>query len=93
MREVTLLPSRPASGLSLTAKVIARSADRPAGVQRLGHLERADRVGDGGLGQPAMAMMSPASASSIGTALEAAEGQELGEAGLLDHACRRATAT
>jgi hypothetical protein len=33
---------------------------------------------------PAMATMSPASASSIGSGLEAAEGQDLGDAELLD---------
>ena len=50
MREVTLVPSRPASGLSLTEKVIA-SVGGSIGVdgQRLGHFGRADGIGDGGL--------------------------------------------
>ena len=67
MREVTLLPSRPASGLSLTEKVIARvggsigSAGR--GVMTSGaQIVSATVVWP----SPATAMMSPARASSIG---------------------------
>ena len=67
MREVTLVPSRPASGLSLTEKVIARvggsigsagSASVTSGAQ----IVSATVVS----ASPATAMMSPACASSIG---------------------------
>ena len=37
------------------------------------------------LGRPAMATMSPASANSTGCALEAAEGEDLGDAAGFDH--------
>ena len=68
MRVVTLSPSRPASGQSLTEKVMARVGGS-TGWRGSGSVDvrLADRVGDGGVLRPAMATMSPASASSTGT--------------------------
>ena len=67
MRDVTLLPSRPASGLSLTEKVIAKVGgsigSAASGVVTSGaQIVSATVV----CASPATAMMSPARASSIG---------------------------
>ena len=68
MRVVTLSPSRPASGESLTEKVMARVGGS-IGWAGSGSVDRqvAERVGHGRVLKPAMATMSPASAMSSGT--------------------------
>ena len=93
-REVTLSPSRPASGLSLTEKFIARvggsiGSDGSASVTSGAQIVSATVVS----ARPATAMMSPARASSVGAALDAAIGQQLGQPRLLDGAARRGSAT
>ncbi len=86
MREVTFEPSRPASGESLTTKLIARVGGS-TGVDGSGDLDlgRADRVGDGGLGKPGdgddVARLGLLDRPTI----EAAEGQELRQPRGLDH--------
>ena len=87
-REVTLSPSRPASGQSLTEKVIARVGGSigSAGERRRStsgaQIVSATVVS----ASPATAMMSPASRLLDRPPLEAAEGQQLGQPRLLDHA-------
>ena len=80
MRLVTLSPSRPASGLSLTEKVMARVGGSIGcgGERRLDH-GIAERVGDGGLGQAG----DGDDVAGLGLldrhALDAAEGEQLGQ--------------
>ena len=84
-RLVTLSPSVPASGESLTMKVI----DTVGGsigwaCERLGHLERAERVGDRALRQPGDGDDVAGLGLLDRLALDAAEGEDLGDAALLD---------
>ncbi len=59
------------------------------GVQRLGQIDRADRVGDGGRGQAGDGDDVARLRFLDRPAVEAAEREQLGEARVLDHACRR----
>ena len=81
----TLSPSRPAKGLSLTAKLIASvggSISRAcSGAVTVGSAMVLETVA---LISPAMATMSPASALSTGTRSRPAEGEHLGRAAVLD---------
>ena len=80
----------PASGLSLTEKVMARvGGSIGVGGSAVDHFGRADRVGDGGLGEAGDGDDVAGLGLLDRPALEAAEGQQLGEPRLLDHACRR----
>ena len=84
-RLCTLSPSLPASGESLMRNVIAkrRRIDRLRR-QRLRHLRRAERVRHGRLRQPGDGDDVAGLGLLDGGALEAAEGQHLGDAALLD---------
>ena len=84
-RLVTLSPSVPASGLSLTEKVIA-SVGGSIGWAGSGsaHLGRADRVGDGDLRQAGDGDDVAGLGLLHRRALDAAEGQDLGYAAGLD---------
>ena len=85
MRPVTLVPSVPASGESLTRNVIA-SVGGSIGCAGIGVSTAGSQMvwATVASGSPASATMSPASASSTGDALEAAERQNLGDAAALD---------
>ena len=85
MRPVTLLPSVPASGESLTRNIIA-SVGGSIGCAGIGVSTDGSQIviATVAFGSPAMATMSPASASSTGTRSSAAERQHLGDAAALD---------
>ena len=91
MRLVTLSPSRPASGESLIEKVMERVGGS-IGMVGIGvaTIVIGDRVGDGRLGQAG----DGDDVAGVGLLdrhpLEAAEGQQLGEARMLDDAAVRA---
>ena len=85
MRPVTLVPSVPASGESLTRNVMA-SVGGSIGCAWIGVSITGSQMvwATVALGSPARATMSPASASSTGTRSRPAEGQHLGDAAGLD---------
>ena len=86
MRLVTLSPSRPASGLSLTEKVMASVGGSIGWAGRALSTAGSQMVSATVvLVRPAMATMSPASRLVDADALQAAEGQQLGDAARLDH--------
>ena len=81
----TLSPSWPASGPSLMRKVIdSVGGSIGCAAIGLGHLGCADRVGDGGLGEAGDGDDVAGLGFVDRQALEAAEGEHLGDAALLD---------
>ena len=85
MRLVTLVPSRPAIGESLTLNVIASVGGSIfCGVERLGDRRLDDRVGDGRLGQAGNRDDVARAGFLDRHALEPAERHDLGRAAFLD---------
>ena len=91
MRVVTLSPSRPASGRSLTEKVM-ESVGGSTGLALIGWITSriADRVGDRGLLEPGDGDDVAGLGALDRQPLEAAEGEQLGEPRMLDHPAVRA---
>ena len=85
-REVTFLPSRPASGRVVDAERHrqGRRIDRD-GFQRAGQFRRADGVGDGAFGQAGHGDDVAGHDLVHRHAIQAAEGQQLGQPAGFDH--------